>query len=144
MRERAPSPGAGPGGRRLRAIVASRPSVTAAVLLLVLLGVPGLLLARGAADRLLDEGLLALLLAAPVLLRVDGPRALWRRRRPLAILTLLGAAAWDVATAVLGRRPFLSEWPLVYGSGLAAFAVVYLIQAAAAARIARLEPGGVD
>ena len=140
----APPSGPQPGGTPLREIAASRPSLTAAVLLLMLLVVPGLLVAHGTADRLLDGLLLALLLGAPVVLRVEGPRALWRRRRPLAILTLLGTASWDVSTALLGRRALLSEWPLVYGSGLAAFAVIYLMQAAVAARIVRLEPDGTE
>ncbi|HET9982154.1 MAG TPA: hypothetical protein VFQ38_01140 [Longimicrobiales bacterium] len=127
---------------RLPALLAACPACTAAAALFLVPGVPGFFVAPSPAEALVDAGVLGLVLLAPVLVRVESPRHLWRRRYPLAGVVLGAIAAWDLLTAtVVRRRELFSEWRLVYGSGVVTIALLYLLQALLASWVRGLGTG---
>lgn len=54
----------------------------------------------------------------------------------LAATIITGTLLWDVVSAfAIENRRLFSEWPLVYGSALLTFAVLYVLHAALAAGV---------
>jgi hypothetical protein len=87
--------------------------VIAAVALLAFHGAPLV--------KSIDLGALALAFVVPAQW-IDSPRDLWRHWLVVVSSVLAATVAWDAATAaVIVKRGFLMDWPVVYGTSLVFF-----------------------
>jgi hypothetical protein len=119
-------------------LLTAYPAATAGAALYVLLAVTGLFITDSRAEWLTEAALLAPVLAAPALLRVERIRDLWTHRYRLIATILVATLVWDLVTPLTtGEREAFSEWPLVYSSSLLSFWAMYAAQAGLAGLIAR-------
>lgn len=88
------------------------------MLLFALFLLPGIILVRGSGAKVVSHSVLLLLVVELPAQGLGSARDVWRRWRALGQWTLWGTLLWDLWTAGIGMRLFLSEWPLVYGSSL--------------------------
>jgi len=86
-----------------------------------------MILVRGSGAKIVGHAVLLLLVFGLPAQGLGSARDVWRRWRALGLWTLAGTLMWDLWTAGIGTRRFLSEWPLVYGSSLVVFFALFLV-----------------
>ncbi|MEJ2184424.1 MAG: hypothetical protein P8Z36_00630 [Gemmatimonadota bacterium] len=116
-----------------------RPRVLLAAGILAVLLVAGGLTPLPRRVFLLDAVLMVVAFGVPAWW-IGGPEDVLRAWPRLLAWVLALTAVWDLASATITDRAFLSEWWLVYPSGVIFFSALYLLQGWAVRIITRERP----